>query len=121
MSKQIVTTPEPPKGKFNKSSNKGTLWGNRPSIKSDVINISLILIFGSVDRTTKDYGRDAKEIGRGSATPGPLSNRGPGIIFAVSFSILTIFATSVLMGSKASKQTIYYSGGGKWFQSLEPL
>ena len=90
-------------------------------MKFDDINISLILIFESIDQTTKDYGRDAKEIGRGSAMPGPLSNRGSGIIFAVSFSILTIFATSVLMGSKASKQTIYYSGGGKWFQSLEPL
>lgn len=72
------------------------------------------------ERTTKDYGRNAKEIGRGSAVPGTWPGRGPGIYIAAMSSILTVTISSFLVGSKASKQ-LYYSGGGKWVQSLKPL
>lgn len=72
------------------------------------------------ERTTKDYGRHAKEIGRGSAVPGTFPGRSPGICIAAMSSILTATISSFLVGSKASKQ-LYYSGGGKWVQSLKPL
>merc|ERR1712018_126069 len=72
------------------------------------------------DRTTKDYGRNAKEIGRGSAVPGAWPGRSPGIYIAAVSSILTATMSSLLLGSKAPKQ-LYFSGGGKWVQSLNPL
>jgi len=72
------------------------------------------------DRTTKDYGRHAKEIGRGSAVPGAWQSRSPGIYIAIISSILTATISSCLVGSKSSEQ-LYYSGGGKWVQSLKPL
>ena len=73
-----------------------------------------------LDRTTKDYGRNAKEIGRGSAVPGAWPGRSPGIYIAAVSSILTATVSSFLLGSKASKQ-LYFSGGGKLVQSLNPL
>lgn len=72
------------------------------------------------DRTTKDYGRNAKEIGRGSAVPGAWPGRSPGIYIAAVSSILTATVSSFLLGSQASKQ-LYFSGGGMWVESLNPL
>lgn len=69
------------------------------------------------DRTTKDYGRHAKEIGRGSAVPGAWQGRRSGIYFAIISSILTATISSCLVSS----DQLYYSGGGKWVQSLKPL
>jgi len=72
------------------------------------------------DRTTKDYGRNAKEIGRGSAVPGAWPGRSPGIYIGAVSSILTATVSSCLLGSQASQQ-LYFSGGGKWIHSLNPL
>ena len=84
-------------------------------------NMKLLLMFiFATDRTTKDYGRHAKEIGRGSAVPGAWQSRSPGIYIAIISSILTATISSCLVGSKSSEQ-LYYSGGGKWVQSLKPL
>jgi len=72
------------------------------------------------DRTTKDYGRNAKEIGRGSAVPGPWPGRSPGICFAIASSILSATISSFMVGSKTSKQ-LYFSGGGNCVFQLQPL
>jgi len=72
------------------------------------------------DRTTKDYGRNAKEIGRGSAVPGPWPGRSPGLYFAIASSILVATISSFLVGSKASKQ-LYFSGGGNCVSQFKLL
>jgi len=72
------------------------------------------------DRTTKDYGRNAKEIGRGSALPGPWPGRSPGVYFAIASSILVTSLSSFLVGNKASKQ-LYFSGGGNCVSQLKLL
>jgi len=72
------------------------------------------------DRTTKDYGRNAKEIGRGSALPGPWPGRSPGVYFAIASSILVTSLSSFLVGNKASKQ-LYFSGGGNCVSQFKLL
>ena len=72
------------------------------------------------DRTTKDYGRNAKEIGRGSAVPGTWPGRGPGICIAAISTVLSTTLSTLLVRSTVSKQ-LYSSRGEKWIQSLNPL
>ena len=78
------------------------------------------LRFCILDRTTKDYGRNAKEIGRGSALPGPWPGRSPGVYFAIASSILVTSLSSFLVGNKASKQ-LYFSGGGNCVSQFKLL
>jgi len=71
-------------------------------------------------RTTKDYGRHAKEIGRGSAVPGVWPGRSPGTYLALIGSVVSATFSSFVIECTVSQQ-LYYSGGGKWAPSLNPL
>lgn len=65
------------------------------------------------DRSTKDYGRNAKEIGRSAAISGPWPGRGSEVLFATVSTFLTAALSSLLVGSKVSDQVMYFRGGGK--------